>query len=246
MAYQKLDTRIVTLTPKEEAPPEVGWVKLDTQTITLSPKEEAPPPGEWLKLDTQFVTLTPAEAPPPEVGWVKLATSTITLTPTEAPPVPPGYELIQHTEYPAAKTHVGKAEQCTFEFKLYPEQIPGVTWLGIKVAIAFADKVADEGAEMLDLKVYEDTTPMFWTNYRVVATATASPVPWALIIVAVLAILFFVALTFLIKEVKTIDWGEPMVKAAIPIIAIIVGGVVVGGIALAVAAKKKEVIRRGT
>ncbi|MBU1067554.1 hypothetical protein KKE60_07180 [Patescibacteria group bacterium] len=151
--------------------------------------------------------------------------------------VPPDYKLIQHTEYPRGKTYVGKAEQCTFEFKLYPEQIPGVSWLGIKIANAFADQVVKQDAEMLDLKVYEDTTPMLWTNYRVVATATASPVYWAIIIVAVLAILFIVAIIFLIREVKTIDWGKPA-EAVIPILAIILGIGAVAGLGIMLTRKK--------
>lgn len=148
------------------------------------------------------------------------------------------YKLVQHTEYPEGKIYVGKAEQCTFDFKLTPEQIPGTAWLGTAVAEAIADAVAKQDAEMLDLKIYEDTTPVFWTNYRVIATATASPVPWAIIIPLVLVILFIVALTFLIREVKTIDWG----KAAVPIAAIWIGiaALVGAGIFLAAAKKKKE------
>lgn len=151
--------------------------------------------------------------------------------------LPPDYELIQHTEYPLSKTYVGKAEECTFEFKLWPEQIPGTTWLGKKIADVFADQVAKQDAEMLDLKVYEDTTPMFWTNYRVVATSTASPVPWAIIIVAVLAILFIVAITFLIREIKTLDWGEPA-EAAIGILAIVLGIGAVAGLGIMLTRKK--------
>ena len=153
--------------------------------------------------------------------------------------LPPDYELIQHTEYPLSKTHVGKAEVCTFEFKLWPEQIPGTTWLGTKIANAFADQVIKQDAEMLDLKVYEDTTPMFWTNYRIVATSTASPVPWAIIIVAVLAILFIVAITFLIKEIKTIDWGEPA-EAAIGILVIVLGVAAVAGLGIMLTRKKSR------
>ncbi len=150
---------------------------------------------------------------------------------------PPAYELIQHTEYPRSKTYVGKAEICTFEFKLWPEQIPGTTWLGKKIADSLAKEVANHDAEMLNLKVYEDTTPMFWTNYRIIATSTASPVPWAIIIVVVLAILFIVALTFLIKEIKTIDWGEPA-GVAIGILAIILGVGAVAGVGIMLTRKK--------
>lgn len=237
MAFQKLDTRTITLRPPE-APSPVGWVKLDTRTITLSPPAEVSPIG-WVKLDTRSITVTPKEEapPPPPTGWVKLDTRTITLTPTEAPLIPPEYKLIQHTEYPRGKTYVGKAERCTFWFKLGPEQIPGTAWLGTKIANIFAEQVAKQKAEILDLKVYEDTTPLLWTNFLVVATATASPLLWAIIIIAVLAILFIVAITFLIKEVKTIDWGK---AAAFPVIAVVLGIAALAGIAFVLTRKKPE------
>jgi len=174
-------------------------------------------PTDWVELDRRSLTIIATEAPP-------------------EPPIPPEYKLIQHTEYPHGKTYVGKAEQCTFEFKLLPEQIPGTPWLGIKIANAFADEVAKQNAEMLDLKVYEDTTPTFWTNYIVVATATASPVPWAVIIVGVLAILFIVALTFLVREVKSIDWG----KAAVPITTIAIVIAALAGLGIIVATRKEK------
>jgi len=157
----------------------------------------------------------------------------------EVPPEPPEveYKLTQHTEYPRGKTYEGKAEQCTFDFKLYPEQIPGIPWLGTKVAQAIADEVAKYDAEMLDLKIYEDKTPIFWTNYRVIATATASPVPWAIIVIASLAILFIVALTFLIKEIKTVDWTKPM--AALPVLGILLGVGALAGLGIAIASEKR-------
>jgi len=46
MAWQKLDTQIVTLTPGGDSPPPEGWVKLDTKMITLTPSGVAPPPPE--------------------------------------------------------------------------------------------------------------------------------------------------------------------------------------------------------
>jgi len=206
----------------------VAWAKLATKTVTITPIT-------WQKLATKTVTITPAEVPPAE--WVKLASKTITLTPAEVPI--PEYKLVQHTEYPRGKTFVGTASQCTFTFKLFPEQIPGAGWLGIKVATAFADKVVDKGSEMLDLKIYEDTSPMLWTNYMVIATCIeTSPFPWAVVIPLILAILFIVAITFLIKEVKTIDWGKPV--AAIPVLAILLGVGALAGIGLAAAAAKKR------
>ena len=117
---------------------------------------------------------------------------------------PPEYELIQETIYPWAYTFQGDAEVCTFEFKLTPEQIPGTEWLAERIVEAFAAELQKQGSRLLGLKVYRDTTPIFWTNYRVEVTATASPLAWNLIILGVLAILFIVVIYFTIKLVDQV------------------------------------------
>ena len=45
---------------------------------------------------------------------------------------------------------------------------------------------------------------MFWTNYRVEVTATASPIVWTPILIGVLAILFIIAIYFTIKLVDEV------------------------------------------
>ena len=216
------------------------WQLLHSRTVTVG--LAAPPTVGWEVLDTKTTTVKPA---PAAVGWEPLNEHTSVLT---AGPPEEVWELVSHKVYDRAKAYVGTAEECTFEFKLTPEQIPGTEWMGIAIANAFADEVTKQGSEMLDLKVYEDTTPTLWTNFRVVATATvpegegvANPLPWAIIIVAVLAILFVVALTFLIREIKTIDWGKP--AQAIPMALIIGGVVVLAGVGVAMAVRKKTPVR---
>ncbi|MBA7684451.1 hypothetical protein ES703_92846 [subsurface metagenome] len=118
--------------------------------------------------------------------------------------LPPEYVEIQHTIYPWAYTFEGGAEVCTFEFKLTPEQIPGTEWLGQRIVDSFVSELEKEGSRLLELRVYEDTTPTWWTNYRVEVTATASPLAWNLIIIGVLAILFIVAIYFTIKLVDEV------------------------------------------
>ena len=118
--------------------------------------------------------------------------------------IPPVYELIQHTIYPWAYVFEGGAETCIFEFKLTPEQIPTYPWLGERIVDAFVSELEKEGSRLLNLKVYEDTTPTFWTNYRVEVTATASPIAWMPIIIGALAILFIIAIIFLIKTVDEV------------------------------------------
>ncbi len=121
---------------------------------------------------------------------------------TEVPP--PEYVEIQHTIYPWSYVYEGDAEICTFEFKLTPEQIPGTEWLGQRIVDSFASELEKEGSRLLELKVYRDTTPMWWTNYRVEVTAAASPLAWNLIIIGVLAVLFVIAIVFAIKAVESL------------------------------------------
>lgn len=126
----------------------------------------------------------------------------------EVPEPPPDYQLIQHTIYPWAYVFQGDAERCTFEFKLTPEQIPGTEWVGEKIVDAFVSALQNENSRLLELKVYQDVTPTFWTNYRVEITATASPIVWAVVIYAVLAILFIVAIIFAVKAVTELVHGR--------------------------------------
>ena len=197
------------------APPPEVWEKLATKTITLTP-EVVPPPEVWEKLAEKQVTITPEVV---ELVWEKLAERRVTITPeviewqklaerrvtiTPEVEIPPEYKLIQETIYPWAYTFEGDAETCTFEFQLTPEQIPGTEWLGQRIVDSFVSKLEEEGSRLLELRVYRDTTPTFWTNYRVEVTATASPLVWNLIIIGVLAILFVVAIIFAIKAVESL------------------------------------------
>ncbi|GAI55488.1 unnamed protein product, partial [marine sediment metagenome] len=77
-------------------------------------------------------------------------------------------------------------------------------WLGEKIINSFVSELEKEGSRLLELKVYEDTTPTWWTNYRVEVTATASPIAWMPIIIGVLAILFIIAIIFLIKVIDEV------------------------------------------
>ena len=153
---------------------------------------------------------------------------------TEAPPT---LELVYHHEYPRGKTYVGKAEECTATLTVpLPDQIFPNSWVIEKIANSFADEVAKKGGEMLDIKIYEDATPTWHTDYRIVAAAIASPLAWGLIIPLVLAIILVVAFITLVVQFKDIDWGE--IPAAIPLAILAaavagVGVVAVAGLALA-------------
>ncbi|GAH71449.1 unnamed protein product, partial [marine sediment metagenome] len=122
-----------------------------------------------------------------------------------------------------------------------PDQLFPNNWVVNKIVNTFEEKVGEHGAQMLDVKIYEDATPTWHTDYRIVATATASPIPWAVIIPLVLAIILVIAFTNLVVKVKDIDWGEiPPEISWLPLA--LIGGLVVlgGGAAVALAARPKE------
>lgn len=121
--------------------------------------------------------------------------------------------------------YVGKAEKCTFEFSTPPEWLPGESWLANRVVNQGIAELRKEGCELLWVKVWRDTGPVWHTDYRVELTATASPLLWTAIIVGVLVILALVVTWRIVSVVKDIDWG----KAALPVIA---GGVSIALLAI--------------
>lgn len=114
------------------------------------------------------------------------------------------YRLIVNQTLPTS--YRGDAEVCTWEFTLPFEQLPGVGYVRDKIIDAHICELRNQGSELLRLRVWEDTSPIFVTKYRVETTAAASPLWWNLIIMGVLAILFIVAIAFAIKEVRKIIW----------------------------------------
>jgi len=156
--------------------------------------------------------------------------------------LPPEYELVYTHDYPDAATYVGKAEVCPFTFVSIPEQIPGHEWLAEQIAKKLGESMIEhgEGSKMLRLQLWSDTSQALYTKYYAEATATASPVPWALVIGAIVIIAVIISFIVLIEKVKTIDWGE--IPTAIPwAILAIAGGVGVLGVgaAIALAAPKR-------
>ncbi|MBA7668094.1 hypothetical protein ES703_76198 [subsurface metagenome] len=140
--------------------------------------------------------------------------------------IPPDFVLIQETIHPAAYVWEGEAEVCVIEFPLTPEQLPFTQWGGLKLAETFANAIEAEGNSLLEVKVWEDTTPLLWTNYRVeIKAAVASEeqgvavwpwlvaigavlvkLPWAFIIKGTLALIGIWLVGWVIEKlIKTVD-----------------------------------------
>lgn len=149
--------------------------------------------------------------------------------------IPKEAKLIYSHEYPAKKTATGTGEECTFKVTIpLPDQLFPKTWEAGRIVSAFQDKVKANGGEMLDVKIYIDTTPTWTTDYYVVALikpattagAVGFPFPWAVVIVLILVLLIVLAFTWVILSIKSVDLGKLVAGVTIPLVAIaaIVGG----------------------
>lgn len=125
--------------------------------------------------------------------------------------VPPEFELIQHTIYPYAYIYDGDVEVTTATFKTDP--FTPAAWMGDKFASKLEEEVRVKGGRPIEVKVYVDTTPLFWTNFRIevvgtplgaeVASGIAVGIPvWLAIILVCLAIIAVIVVATL--AIKTI------------------------------------------
>jgi len=116
------------------------------------------------------------------------------------------WELIHEETTDLGWEYRGKAELCVFEFKLLPEQVPGMGRVAILLSNAFARVLPEHGGGLLRIRVWEDTSPALWTNYRTEVVSVASPLIWKAIVAGALTVAFLVALTFTIREVRKLVW----------------------------------------
>ena len=133
-----------------------------------------------------------------------------------------GYQLI--IDRAVDSGYAGKVEICTYEFSTIPEQFPGEKWLADQILNKHIEEVSKQASKLLWIKVWRDTSPTWQTNYRVEATASASPLAWNLIIIGVLVIAALLITWKIISVVSTI-WGEmaaPVKAGIMTVVAILV------------------------
>jgi len=75
------------------------------------------------------------------------------------------YELIQHHIYHFAYIYDGDVEVTTATFKTDP--FTPSAWMGEKFASKLEEEVRARGEHVLEVKVYVDTSPLLWTDYRI-------------------------------------------------------------------------------
>ena len=122
----------------------------------------------------------------------------------------------------------GNAERVVFEFST----VPGASWAAQAVIDRAVAELAMQNSKLLWIKIWRDTSPIWETKYRVEMTASASPLFWGLIVLAILAVVLLVLTWRIVSEVKGIIWGPEGAG----------GAGIVSGVAWAVAAAAAVVV----
>jgi len=130
------------------------------------------------------------------------------------------FQLIEDSVSSYAEAYSGDAQRCIFTFSLGPEQIPGTNWVKDSFIGAFSSEIEKKGEHLLTVKVWEDATPTWTTNYKVEVTVTGNPdvvttsgiTPsvfawWPVIIAAVIVIAIVAVITFAIIQVNNLWYG---------------------------------------
>lgn len=155
------------------------------------------------------------------------------VTPTELTPFDYGnYRLAGAETYPGWDTYAGPAEKVAFRLRGGPEQI--VPPSAVQIILNWVrTAVPAAGGQPLACLVWVDTTPTLWSDYYV-EIYDAQPVPWAIILVALAALIVFALLTF---SVTAVIWGPEKAKeivtstvATIAEVASAAVGALVGGL----------------
>ena len=112
------------------------------------------------------------------------------------------YELIQHHISHFAYIYDGDDEVSTITFKSSP--FTPADWVAEKFAAELESEARKEGGRVLEMKVYADTSPLFWTDFRieligippgeVAGTGVGIGIPfWVKLVIGVLAFAFGLA-----------------------------------------------------
>jgi len=140
--------------------------------------------------------------------------------------MPPTFELLEETIYPYAYVFDGPCDVSTFTFKTDP--FTPASWISGKLAAAVEQKVKEAGGRVMEMRVYVDKSPLLWTDWRIEVVGTPAPTTaglgmsvgitwWTVAILAALAIILIIVITWAIKTVVSTFTHKPIseeVKAA--------------------------------
>lgn len=127
------------------------------------------------------------------------------------------WDLIKDEVRPEWGTYDGPAEVATWVFvSPFPEQIPGVEQISMWLINGHISELEKQGSTLLRIKVWEDWSKTWQTDFLVQVTATASPIYWTPIILAVIALAIIVVSYFDIREIRKImlEGGKEVAEAA--------------------------------
>ena len=124
--------------------------------------------------------------------------------------VPPTFELLEETVYPYAYVYEGERDGGVFTFTADP--FSPDSWIAGRLASICEDEVRKAGGKMLEMRTYVDKSPLLWENWRIeiisappkTVTGVAMPLGiawWALAILAALAIILIIIITWAAKEI---------------------------------------------
>lgn len=131
----------------------------------------------------------------------------------------------------------GHAERCVYTFQVnLPDQM-GARWRADDLVNAHLTELQAQGSLLLELRLYEDASGTFTTNYMVELIASASPLWWNAIILGVLAVLAIIFVFFTVKQVDDIVQYSPGAATAI---GLGVGAVAILGIILVLGAGRSS------
>lgn len=136
------------------------------------------------------------------------------------------YQLIKETKL--NQDFRGHAERCVYTFSVdLPDQM-GARWRAEDLVNAHITELQTQGSILLELRLYEDKSPTWSTDYMVEVIASASPLFWQIIAIGVLTALSIIFIYLTVRQVEEIVEYSPGAAAAI--------GIGAGAVALAVVA----------
>lgn len=124
--------------------------------------------------------------------------------------IAPTFKLLEETIYPYAYVYDGPCEVSTFTFTTIP--FTPASWIAGRLATHVEDEVKKAGGRVMEMRVYVDENLLRpWTNWRIevvgIPPATAGVgmalgiAWWAIAILAALAILLTIVITWAIKTI---------------------------------------------
>lgn len=150
------------------------------------------------------------------------------------------YQLIMDEKF--NQSYRGKAEWCHWSFKAQmPDQL-GTRLIAEKTLNSHINELKKQGCQILEYRMWEDREPMWETYYYIEVVATASPIVWTPIIVAVLVILALIIVYFITKKTgEIVEYVGETAPATFPLLAIAaIGAITVVGIFLVRRGKTEE------